>query len=190
MMKKFLFILFAVLLNVNAFSQNHLEFNGVSMNSEINSFTKKLESKGYELKEYIGSNAIMEGTFTNHSAQLIILGTNKTKMVWKVSVKLASEFPWADLKNLYQDYKELYTKKYGKPHEHFEFFSKPYYEGDGYELQALKLGKCNYITFYKLETGYITVGLSEDGCLQLVYEDNINGELSTEERKSIVFEDI
>ena len=48
---------------------------------------------------------------------------------------------------------ELFTKKYGEPKDHFEFFSSPYYEGDGYELQALRKEKCNYISFWTLDKG-------------------------------------
>lgn len=189
-MKKMLFSLLVILMSVNAFSQEHLEFNGVPIDGKIETFVQKLESKGYKLVEYMGSNAVMKGDFAGNSATLFILGSKKTKTVWKVAAQFADKDSWSDLKSQYKDYKKLYTQKYGEPSDHFEFFSKPYYEGDGYELQALRKGKCNFISFYTLDAGTICVELSKSECLQLGYEDKINSEISRNEKQSTVIEDI
>ena len=70
------------------------------------------------------------------------------------------------------------------------FFSKPYYEGDGYELQALRKEKCHYISFYKLPLGAAIVEISQFGHIQIGYEDNINYELKKKEEESEALDDI
>ena len=189
-MKKMLFSLLIALMSVTAFSQEHLTFNGVPINGTLEEFVQKLESKGFKLVEYMGSNAVMKGDFAGNSATLFILGSKKTKTVWKVAAQFADKDSWSDLKSQYNSYKDMYTQKYGKPSDHFEFFSKPYYEGDGYELQALRKGKCNYISFYNIANGTICVELSKSECLQLGYEDKINTGIAREEKNTTVMEDI
>ena len=185
-----LFSLLFILMNVSVFSQVHLEFNGIPIDGTTEEFVRKLESKGFKLVEYMGTNAVMKGDFAGNSATLFILGSKKTKTVWKVAAQFADKESWRDLKSQYKDYKELYTQKYGAPSDHFEFFSKPYYEGDGYELQALRKGKCNYISFFTLSAVTICVELSKSECLQLGYEDKINSEISASEKQSAVMQDI
>jgi hypothetical protein len=49
----------------------------------------------------------------------------------------------------YNEMKEMLIQKYGQPMEDFHFFSSPYYEGDGYEDQAFRLGKATFSTYWK-----------------------------------------
>ena len=66
-----------------------------------------------------------------------------------------------------------FKKKYGEPTEHFEFFSKPYYKGDGYEMQALRLDKCNYASYSEKENGTICVEMSKGWHQWIAYEDKV-----------------
>lgn len=64
-----------------------------------------------------------------------------------------------------------FSIKYGSPTSHYEFFKDPYYDGDGYELQALELDKCTYFTIWKLDYGNISIQMSSNASLWISYED-------------------
>lgn len=163
---------------------------GIPIDGNISDFVIKLEAKNFSVIKKYGNNILMEGQFAGKSAEVFVLSTNKTKTVWKVAVYFNKKSSWYSLKSDYKEYKELFTEKYGKPSDTFEFFSKPYYEGDGYELQALRKDKCTYVTFFELETGNIAVKISSSGSIALVYEDALNSDIKEREGKSSVMDDI
>ncbi len=49
----------------------------------------------------------------------------------------------------YDHMKELLIKKYGEPKNDFAFFKDPYYKGDGYETQAIRLGKATFAAYWE-----------------------------------------
>ena len=189
-MKKLVLLFAAILLSASSFAQEHLDFRGVPIVGHLERFITKMENLGYTLDRIVDNAAIMSGKFTNKNAELIILASPKTKTVWKVAVHFDEEVSWSSLKSSYREYKELYTKKYGTPTNSFEYFKDPYYEGDGYELQALRKEKCTYVTYYKLSSGYVFVKMTSSGAISLGYEDNINTELDTTESTSSALDDI
>lgn len=82
----------------------------------------------------------------------------------------------------YQTTKEQIIKKYGPPTKVAEVFQKPYYKGDGYEEQAIRLNKGLYMSswsFSNNNTIYVAISNSLDTLL--CYENN---EL-TEKNKTI-----
>lgn len=188
-MKK-LFFLLALWIPIVSFAQNHLEFRGVPIDGHINTFVSKMNKIGYSEVYRNESGAIMKGKFTNQDAELIIVATAKSKTVWKVAAHLDEDASWSKLKSDYFEYVNLYISKYGQPSNHFEFFSSPYYEGDGFELQALKNDKCHYATYFTTDNGTLSVSISSSGNLSLSYEDNINANLMTKEKQSSALDDI
>lgn len=188
-MKKLALLFVAMLMSATFFAQEHLDFRGVPIDGHIDNFVSKMEGLGYTLDNKSDKSAKMSGQFTGRNVELWIFYTRKTHTVWKV-VMYFDESSWSSLKSDYFEYKKLYTQKYGKPSSSYEFFSKPYYEGDGYELQALKKEKCHYLSIYKLETGSISIQISEFEQLKLAYEDGINADLMTEEKNSSALDEI
>ena len=189
-MKKLALFFVAMLMSTTFFAQEHLDFRGVPIDGHLENFISKMEGLGYKLTKIVDNAAIMSGKFTNKNAELIILASPKTKTVWKVAVSLDEAVSWSSLKSSYREYKELYTKKYGTPSNSFEYFKEPYYEGDGYELQALRKEKCTYMTYYELETGYVIVKMTSSGRISLGYEDKKNTDLDTAESTSSALDDI
>lgn len=186
------FLLVAHAQEVDSIANYHMEFKGVPIDGTLSSFIQKLQSKGFKkLQDDIDDDIkIMEGNFAGEQSTLYILASPKSKTVWKVLVQYPKENSWSSLKYKYKDIKNLYIKKYGEPKDHFEFFSKPYYEGDGYELQALKNDKCTYATYFKLKEGYISVAISSPGCIEISYEDSLNNALKNKEKDSDILNDI
>ena len=182
-----------VLTGLTACAQNddtHLEFRGIPIDGKIDSFVNKLERLGYTVSKQAGSNVIMKGTFAGKDATLFILGTPKTNTVWKVAVNFSEASSWSSIKSDYKYYKEMFTKKYGTPKDVYEFFAKPYYEGDGYELQALRVEKCFYFTSYEVTGGTIVVQMSRFEYIQIIYEDSQNYTIKSNEENDAVIDDI
>lgn len=175
-----------------AYSQQHMTFQGIPIAGTLDSMIISLKSKGFNLDKCLEEYdaAIMNGNFAGKQAELYILRTHKSKQVWKIAVYFEENESWYSLKREYYEYKEAYKTKYGKPTDSFEYFVDPYYEGDGYELQALRLDKCTYLSVWELETGSIGVQLNDSGRLTLGYEDKINRELKNKEEKRSIIDDI
>lgn len=82
----------------------------------------------------------------------------------------------------------------GNPHFYsgaraFEFFSDPYYEGDGYEMQALRKDKCDYISYWEVENGIVSVKMGNSSMI-LSYEDSANSAIASKERENDIQDNI
>lgn len=184
MKKLFLVLIAAMMLSVSAISQS---FNGVEISGNINSFIASMKSKGYVFNKWMnGGGAIMNGQIGGSNVELYISATPKTKVVWKVSVYFSEVSTWTDMKTDYFKFKQLITDKYGAPGSEYEYFSKPYYEGDGYEMTALSVGKAVYSSFWfgqaKLN---IEVSATKFSQLRITYENAVNAEVFDKEKKQI-----
>lgn len=189
-MKKNVLILLLTLYSCFTMAQGHLEFKGIPIDGKVNEFVNKLKENGYVQTYQDGYNFILKGEFTGKKASIIVLGTKKTGTVWKVAVNFEKSTSWNSLKSDYEEYKKLFVQKYGAPTNDYHFFSKPYYEGDGYELQALRKEKCYYVSFFKTENGMLSVKLSKTENLSLEYEDSTNAVLQKEENETSIINEI
>ena len=189
-MKKMLLTLWTVLLVTFAQAQEHMTFKDISMDCDLTTYISKLKAKGYKTEYTDTYGAVMSGNFAGKDdCKIYILCTENSKLVWKVAVKFPEQSSWSSLKSEYKSFKESYIQKYGVP-ESYEFFSNPYEEGDGYELQALRLGKCTYFSFYKTPLGTIMLSISDDKCTSVTYEDAINVKIKNSEKEQAISNDI
>lgn len=189
-MKKALLIICAVLITIMAQAQEHMTFKGIPMNCDLSTFVAKLEAKGYVKIYEKNSGAVLSGDFAGKSdCKIFVLSTEDSKHVWKIAVKFPEQTSWYSLKNEYSTFKTSYTEKYGKPNV-YEFFSSPYYEGDGYELQALRLEKCTYVSYFSTPQGDIALEMTTDKCIRVSYEDAINVNIRQGEKDKAVSSDI
>jgi hypothetical protein len=67
----------------------------------------------------------------------------------------------------YKDLKETLIKKYGLPTSTYQYFKRPYYDGDGYEEQAIRLGKGIFASFWDSS---LSVSITEKLAVNLSYE--------------------
>jgi len=190
-MKKILYIILLLLFSFSTFAQSeHLKFRDIELNGSITDFIQKLEKLGYSVKTNLNDIYLLEGDFIGKTCEVIVVSSKKTKTVWKVKVNLPEGKSWYSLKSEYNSVKEQLTKKYGKPKDTYEFFSKPYYEGDGYELQALKKDKCTYYSYWEFENGIISLDMSTDCNLSINYEDKINVAIKKKEKDEQIQDDL
>jgi len=123
-------------------------FNGVKVDGKITQFVEKLKLKGFTVSKTIKNGYVMSGKFLGKTIELYIFGTPTSKLVTHVDAYFPKQTEWYTIKNEYETLKEKVTGIYGNPSEDFAFFSSPYYEGDGYEESAVKIGKCVYSSYW------------------------------------------
>jgi len=82
--------------------------------------------------------------------------------------------------DLYNDVKENLIKKYGDPSEHVEIFKTPYYEGDGYETQAIKNEKATFESFWRNGKNTISLEITKDVEVMICYIDIYLGKVAAE----------
>ena len=90
----------------------------------------------------------MNGRVANYPIELLIVVTPKTKQVCKVVIYFAKETNWYSLKQTYEKFKDVLIEKYGQFDSDYQYFRKPYYEGDGYEMSAVALDNVVYATYW------------------------------------------
>ena len=133
----------------------------------------------------------MSGVFTGKEATIYVLFSPKTETVWKVGVTFSQDGnDWSTIKNNYLEYKQYYINKYGETHDDFNFFSSPYKENDGNEIQAIEEDKCHYSCYFELEEGSIAINISSYKNITISYEDAINLKKMELEKSSIIYDDI
>lgn len=177
---------------VFAQTEEHLTFKGIPINGSLTTFVQKMKTAGFSFVEYVSDNtiAVFSGKFAGDDAKIYVASSPKTKTVFKVVVYYGKQTSWQSIKSDYFKYVAAMTEKYGEPSSHYEFFTRPYYEGDGYELQALRHEKCNYISFYDTQNGAIVVEMSTSEKISIGYEDAINVEIFKREKKSVIQSDL
>jgi hypothetical protein len=161
-------------------------FNEVKIDGTSTEYLAKIKAKGYVQKELFanGNGAILKKDLN----ELYVFWTPKSKLVYKVTIYLPKKDSWYSLKNEYAKYSQLLTDKYGASTDTYEYFTKPYYEGDGYELSALSLGKVTYFTFWDLsikENTQIGLSISKYEQIEISYENYSNGLIKEKEKKEI-----
>lgn len=195
-MKKFILAITTILAYCQIIAQEedhtHFEFMGIPIDGQISGIVEKLEQKGFTIVQTTDDgHVLMDGVFANNDSQILILVTPDTKIVWKIGVFPDKEYTnWASIKHDFNDMKSLYTRKYGEPALDRHYFSFPYELGDGFEMTALKMDKCTYYTSYELENGYISINMTSDCKIMIVYEDKQNAEINERESENAIFEDI
>lgn len=178
---------------INDFRNNHLTFLNVPINGYARTFVKMIEEKGLSTQvPYQDSShtAILNGSFCGvNNCSFIVGGSLITDTVYMVVVQFPSETTWESLKNEYLKYKDFLTSKYDFLNciEEFEY---PYEEGDGYEVTAVSLDKCSYMSYFHTDNGTIMLKISNDMTLNIAYVDAINSKIHEEEEKRISFNDL
>lgn len=69
----------------------------------------------------------------------------------------------------YEEASKVLVSKYGQPTKKYAFFSSPYYSGDGYEEQAVRLGKGHFIAFWGT---MLSVSITDKLIVEISYESS------------------
>lgn len=191
-MKKITTLFLAFLVIIFSFTapaqSGHMKFKNIELDGSLTDFVAKLEKQGFTVLTKIEEGAALKGTFAGKDVTVLI-PCKAGETIWRIGVDFEKENVWSDLKYSYNHYKELLTTKYGKG-ESFEFFRTPYYDGDGYEISAVRNEKCVYSTFFKTPEGVITLEIDKSCCIRISYEDEQNSSLHSQQRKQQEYDDL
>ena len=166
-----------------------MEFRGIPIDGNISSFVSQLNKLGY-VGAYEDGMAMLKGKFGGKEVTVAVYSTEKTNLVYQVIVVFPNETSWYTLKSNYRELKNSLSTKYGTPVNSNEYFNSPYYEGDGYEMSAVRLGKVHYTSRFSTPTGQITLTIFKEGAPMIAYEDKINSEKKKTEEKSSIIDDL
>lgn len=182
-MKKYILTI-ALAISVTLLSAQ--SFNGVPLEGDLPTLITRYKAKGFTFVKYIENGAILKGKVANYPIELYVFTTPKSKKVYKAVAYLDKEVSWSSIKSNYERFVEIFTEKYGTPTSKLERFIDPYYEGDGYEMSALSLEKCDYYTLWMdVQKMNMSVEISKYKQVKLTYENIQNIELMTKERAAI-----
>lgn len=178
-MKKTTILLALIITSFASYSQ---EFIGIKVEGSKESVVAKYKAKGFKVSIPPSDNVTtMDGIVDNNKVEVLIVSTPITHKVWQIQVYLPKDVSWEDIKSRYNAYLNLLTEKYGAPSSSFDFFKKPYYEGDGYEMSAIVNNKAVYAAFWE----NVSLSISEWKQVCIKYENSINAGLNQEERKVV-----
>ena len=96
-------------------NSEHLTFKGIPIEGSMNTFCQKLKAKGFTSIGRENKLALFTGNFTGQDATIGVKATDDGKNVFAITVIFDSSGEWNTLIDTYNYYKDLYTRKYGKP---------------------------------------------------------------------------
>ena len=184
-----LFISVSITAQTNRDSHKYLEFKNTPISGTLTEMVKKMQTLGYKLEEAADYVAIMEGSFANENCEIVLYASPKTKTMHSIIVNFGEQTSWYSLKAKYKKLKEQLTSKYNHTPKSTEYFADPYYEGDGYEMQALRNEKCFYFStfnFYNCKIGIYIVGNK----VQLLYQDSKGKSINQQEENANAYDDL
>jgi hypothetical protein len=173
-MKLLLAILITVLLSNFIFAQP--TFLGIKVEGPVSKIVDKLKIQGYT-KEKNVTDEIIKLTNGKDNILLVHFNYNNVDLIWKAGIVKPSNSNWYSLQNEYNELKTILITKYGEFTKSYEFFSSPYTEDDGYQLQALRSDKCTYYTFWDVDNGSISLRIRGDASVCISYENTINSSI-------------
>ncbi len=180
---KQLILIISLFISVSVFSQ---QFDGVNISGDLPSAISQYKAKGYTLSKPITNGAILKGKIGNTEIELYLFTTPKSKKVYKATIYLPIRETWYSIKQNYIDYLQVLTNKYGSPQQSYDFFSKPYFEGDGYEMSALGLEKCTFSAYWlNIDNTSIVIEISKFKQVKISYENNVNQKIASAERDEV-----
>ena len=178
-MKKLSISLAICLLSIVTYSQSVF---GVEVSGLKTDVVNKFKAKGFKIPITPSLTVTtLQGTIDGTKYDVLVCNTPITKKVWKIIVYLPKQENWYDLKNTYTKFYDLFVKKYGEPSSSYASFSSPYEEGDGYEMTAVAVEKCNYAAYWEL----VYIEISQFKSVALSYENPTNAELMTAEKEKL-----
>lgn len=114
-MRKLFFTLTLLFAAINLMAQEHLSFKGIPIEGSMTNFCQKLKNKGFTSIGSENNFTLFTGDFTGCNATVGVTATDDGKNVFAVVVLFDPSGEWNSLVNTYDYYKDLYTRKYGKP---------------------------------------------------------------------------
>lgn len=177
-MKKIIFTLAMFFAAINIMAQERLSFKGVPIEGSMTEFCKKIEAKGFTNIGNDNNVSFFTGDFTGRNATVGVTATDDGKNVFAVIVFFDPSGEWNTLVNTYDYYKDLYTRKYGRPTYSKE--NNPAYTDSNTALMIeLHEGTVTYGSAWQFTGGDIELSIEKtsgmyEGMVMIRYRDSQN----------------
>lgn len=181
-MKKTALFIIAAILTATTFGQS---IDGVPISGNVNAFVDKFKQKGYIVKKVHEFGVTMEGKLGAYPIEFYVTKTPKTNQVAKVGIYFPKRYSWKSLSEDFSNMFEILTNKYGEPDTFKSNFTSPYELGDGYELNAVALEKCEFLSIWIKDNAGIILEISKYQQLYMSYENSANMEVLKREKTMI-----
>lgn len=114
-MKKLFFTFVLLLAAIAMGAQEHLSFKGIPIDGSVKDFCEQLKAKGFTYVSSENNYMLFEGDFTGQNVHVGVASADGGESVFAVGVIFEPNGEWKELVKIYDHYKDLYTRKYGKP---------------------------------------------------------------------------
>lgn len=170
-----------------SFGAQSQTFDGIPISGDLTTIISKFKAKGYTHKTTEDGVPIMKGKLASiYNVEVFIFTTPKTKKVSKIVAYLDEQQNWYTIKGEYEKLLNILINKYGTPDSKYDFFSSPYFEGDGFEMTAVASEKCSYAAYwFAKENTNIAIEISKYKQVKLAYENEANMKIATKEIESM-----
>lgn len=159
-------------------NSEHLTFKGIPIEGSMNTFCQKLKAKGFTSIGRENNLALFTGNFTGQDATIGVKATDDGKNVFAITVIFDSSGEWNTLIDTYNYYKDLYTRKYGKPTISKE--KNPAHSDSNTSLMAeVYQGTVVWGSLWEVTGGDIELSIEKtsriyEGVVVIRYRDSIN----------------
>jgi hypothetical protein len=182
-MKKLLLMLAFVALGAASYGQ---DFLGIKPSGSKAVTVNQFKAKGFwVVSDETSMITSMKGPLNGQTIELNIVYTPITKTVCRFSIYMPEQSSFYNLKREYEKYVDVFTTKYGTATNKYAFFKDPYYDGDGYEMQALTNDKATFTTYWFFDNINLAVEMSKYKQINIVYENQANIDLKNAEVKQL-----
>ncbi len=169
------FFFLLIILLTGCSSDEHLKFENLPIDGDIDQFATELIRLGYNKSQADVENQIkLKGVFLGKNCDIFLYGKGQSKTSYKVTVNFPGEsrdsleYSFAKLQMLYTTQYGIGKNKYKKPRIADRFlFNEPK------RIRHLSVGD---YTRYENKTGDITIEVRE-GFISITYSDKINSKL-------------
>lgn len=169
---------------------SHFDFKGIPIDGSLDSYVGQLNKKGFTTTKNTEDAAMLKGTFAGEDVEVAVYTTPKSRTVYMVVVAFPEQSAWYSIKSDFKKLENSLQEKYGKPSLQRKSFASPYYEGDGYEMTAIKVDKCYYYTRFTTAAGELTLLILKSGQVALYYVDKQNDAKGEREKNASIYEDL
>ena len=180
-MRRLISLFAFMIITLTSYAQSnseHLTFKGIPIEGSMNTFCQKLKAKGFTSIGRENNLALFTGNFTGQDATIGVKATDDGKNVFAITVIFDSSGEWNTLIDTYNYYKDLYTRKYGKPTISKE--KNPAHSDSNTSLMAeVYQGTVVWGSLWEVTGGDIELSIEKtsriyEGVVVIRYRDSIN----------------
>lgn len=164
-------------------TEEHLSFKGVPIDGKIDNVVILLEKMGYTKDDVYGNVVVMQGLYEGERVEIYVFSTPISRIAYQIVVCYPETHSWQLLKSRYSNTVKQFVQRYGIPSDHSELFLSPFYEGDGYEIEAVKDEKCKYASYFKAKNGYVDIRISKLCHVNITFIDDKNADIYKQEKE-------